>query len=114
MSGDLFGDDPPRCPVHKGPLPCIHCLHRRHDPDTSKAAAHKAPSLVTRHEGMILEALASMPAGGTKDELEAATGLPAVAVARRMRKLADGGSVSDSGERRATPAGRAAIVWEAT
>ena len=49
--------------------------------------------------------------GGAKDEIGAGTGLPAIAVSRRMKTLKEQGRVVDSGVTRKTPAGREAIVW---
>ena len=57
------------------------------------------------------------PAGATDDELDAHFGAVAIRTARVRRcelaRLVNPALVLDSGERRATPSGRSAIVWRA-
>lgn len=84
---------------------------RRDDPDTSHGAAERAAEFAGKHKARILEALRRSPNGATKDEISRVTGIDPVAVARRMRELANEGLVEDSGLRRPTPTGRRAIVW---
>jgi len=91
-----------------------HTLARCDDPATSKVAAAQAEQLVHGHEIRILSFLEACGDrdGRTKDEIARGTGLDAVAVARRMRKLADLGRVEESGTGK-SPAGRPAIRWRA-
>lgn len=92
---------------------------RNTDPSTSHAAAqsvHESWSAVLR--GRVL-ALLDLGAGYTDEELADAYWLrydePATPSGLRTRRaeLVTAGMVADSGERRPTRGGRAAIVWEA-
>ena len=94
-----------------GPLFDWHKLTRSQDPGTSKNAAASSERLIGLHERAIVCALEAMPGGGTKDEIAEQASLDPVAVARRMRKLADEGRVFETGRTRPTPAGRPATVW---
>lgn len=86
-------------------------LFRRSDPVTSKDAGRAArqSGLVSRHERLILEALASGP--GTKDEIAERCGLTEQQVVRRRASLLRHGLVVLTGERRPTPSGNTAEVW---
>ena len=86
-------------------------LARRADPATSKAAAAAAKAFAAGHCRQILESLAAH-GPQTKDELAGHTGLGDIAVARRMKELADGLLVRKSGKTRPTAKGRQATVWE--
>lgn len=85
---------------------------RRSDPQTSHAAALAAETFAGKHASAIFAWLADHPAGGTKDEIAAGTGIDAIAVARRIAELRRAAGVYDSGDTRRTPTGRAAIVWK--
>ena len=102
---DFDGDE-----VELGGLFDPKVLARSTDPGTSKVSAARAESVQARHEQAILDALERIEKG-TKDEIAEATGLDAVAVARRMRRLADAGRVVETTAIGLTPAGRPAIVW---
>lgn len=83
------------------------------DPPTSKAAAGMAVSLAAAHSLRILDWLENAPReGSTKDEIAEGTGLDDVAVARRMRTLADAGLVEEHGIG-LTRKNRPAIRWRA-
>lgn len=91
------------------PLAAAHDpIARRRDPWTSHVAAGQAVALAGRHRRMILAALEE--GGATKDELAERTGLGDVAVARRMRRMANEGLVRESGTK-AGSTGRPCTVW---
>jgi hypothetical protein len=84
------------------------------NPTTSKAAADgmkpTAPALRTR---IVSELQVRADFGATCDELEQAFDLPHQTVSARIRELALGEKIVDSGNKRPTRSGRAAIVWHA-
>lgn len=90
--------------------------HHRHNPrDTEVLAAQ----LVTPKAGTLrLKALAAFrtagSAGLTDQELADVTGLYLYTVAPRRVELVRQGWLSDTGERRTTARGRAAVVWALT
>lgn len=92
-------------------------LHRTTDPETSVDAAEAAGAIIAGHEGMILRTLHSRRSrvwsGLTSEEIGDVTGLGHVAVARRMRAMADRGLVIETSERRVNRSGIKAIVWKA-
>lgn len=66
------------------------------------------------HEALILAALqTAAPEGRTYEEIGAMTGLDKVAVARRLRTMAEKGLVHDTAARRLVSSGRRAMVWVA-
>jgi predicted ArsR family transcriptional regulator len=93
---------------------------RRKDPETSKQAAERVPEFSTDHCTAILEALKQ--GDMTAYEIEAATGIMAHAIGKRlpelekMRKIrvvvvSGHDSVMVSPLTRKTPSGRSARVW---
>lgn len=79
---------------------------------TSVDAALKAKPKIGNRQGLVLTKLRiAGPGGMTDHELTAALGLPLQSVVPRRRELVQLGLVKDSGDRRATPSGRKAIVW---
>lgn len=111
-------DDPlsdPRLDIPSRPLDLPfepYKLARRLDPPTSAAAASAARTLTGNHERIIIAYLEGLPdtRGRTKNEIADALGLDGVAVARRMRRIADAGLAAEAGHG-LTPAGRSAILW---
>ena len=96
-----------------GPLFDPRHAARTLDPPTSKAAAGMAVGLAADHQRRILEWLAGAPReGSTKDQIAKGMGLDDVAVARRMRSLADAGLVEEHGTGLSSR-NRAAIRWRA-
>jgi hypothetical protein len=85
---------------------------RRHDPDTSHVAAHKAGKFAGLHYQIILRALRLAPEGCTIHRLAALTGLDHVAIARRCPELERGGLIVRTNERRSFE-GRTGQVWKA-
>lgn len=78
--------------------------------DTSQAAAQSIDALSMR--GIALEAIKRAGLHGmTSDELEATIGMRHQTASARIRELALGGNIFDSGQRRKTRSGRKAAVW---
>jgi predicted transcriptional regulator len=78
--------------------------------DTSKAAAESINALSMR--GIALETIKRAGLHGmTSDELEATIGMRHQTASARIRELALGGNIFDSGQRRKTRSGRNAAVW---
>ena len=78
--------------------------------DTSEAASRRAQPRAGGDARRIL-ALIRSHRGLTCDEVESLTGLPHQTASARIRGLRSGGLIVDSGERRPTRRGRAAVVW---
>lgn len=81
---------------------------RRSDPATARDAAASVD--VSKQQEMILHYLDWKP--GTTGEIAEYYDLPRDSISPRIRPLVDKGLVIDSGERRAGPSGRKAIVWK--
>src|SRR3990167_5325228 len=79
--------------------------------DTERAAARKVAPRTGTLRAKIVEALQQAPEGLTAYELWDAIGGLQYSVFPRVPELVRAGLVVDSGERRATPSGSAAIVW---
>ncbi len=88
-----------------------HTLAHAHDPETSHDAASRARSLRDRHCRVILTALTAGPK--TAHEIAASTDLDMVQVNRRLHEIGKSGKAWRTGEARATPSGRRAMVWAA-
>ena len=84
------------------------------NPTTSKDAAE---SMKPKASALRLRILAELQVrgsfGATCDELEQAMNLPHQTVSARLREMALKGAIGDSGQKRATRSGRAAIIWHA-
>ena len=82
-----------------------------------EAALGVLPRLKERQMAVLRYLVSIWPAGATDDELDAHFGAVATRTARVRRcelaRLPETPLVLDSGERRATPSGRPAIVWRA-
>lgn len=85
---------------------------RRMDPATSHAAAGAARELARQHHQVILACLVEHGPLG-KDGISARTGLPGVAVARRLPELQAAGLVELTGWHCMSNAGRAEREWRA-
>lgn len=80
--------------------------------DTSVAAGKSIEPHLGRLEFLVLYRIASCPTNGlTCDDVECLEGLSHQTVSARIRRLAQLGRIVDSGLRRKTRSGRAAIVW---
>jgi hypothetical protein len=103
---DLFGHDlfdEPTYPERPG--------HVR-DCDTSTAAADSLDdSLLTRMRAQVFTIIDLRPRGATCDEIEVALNLRHQTASARVRELALGGLIFDTGERRETRSGRPARVY---
>jgi hypothetical protein len=78
---------------------------------TSRVAAMQIKPKAASVRALIFDSLRREPQ--TCDELEIRFGLPHQTCGPRIRELALGGQVRDSGVRRLTRSGREAIVWAA-
>jgi hypothetical protein len=88
---------------------------RADGPETMRAAAESLRGQLGRLQALVLEAVrAAGEAGMTDEELERALGLRHQSVSARRRELVLRGQLADSGDRRRTSSGRAAIVWRPT
>lgn len=86
---------------------------RRADPMPSKVAAEAAESFVHQHHRKILDFLDGIhPRAAHKDDISAATGLDAVAVARRMIEIERARRVERAGYGKLST-GRPATLWRA-
>jgi hypothetical protein len=85
----------------------------RDGPDTEREAAFAIVS-TARQRLLVLRVLGAFPDGLTDDEIAEQTGLYRYSAAPRRYELRDRGLVVDSGDRRLTPHGRRAIVWQIT
>ena len=84
---------------------------RTDDLDTSHTAAERAESMASAHKMAIYAALVT-DGPQTSDEIARKVGLLPHQVIKRVSDLRNEGAVVDSGERRATRAGRPAAVWK--
>jgi hypothetical protein len=90
-------------------------LVRRNGPETSKAAARSMHGNTRSIRARVLRYLIDCGrVGMINEECAAAHGLRTQTQTARMRELVQRGLARDSGERRRTSSGRAAIVWTAT
>ena len=107
------------CPeCHKGVIwyrthPITWGSYRASDPPTSREAAENNAPRAPRHRDLALRVIREHPAGLTDFELADLTGLAQTSIGKRRGELRDRGLVEDSGERRPSPSGSAAIVWRA-
>ena len=81
------------------------------DMDTSLAAARAIVPDLQRLEAVVLADIARCVNGATDYEIECHTGMKHQTASARRRGLVLKGLVEDSGLRRATDTGRAAVVW---
>jgi DNA-binding MarR family transcriptional regulator len=82
-------------------------------PETSRAAYQSLdPETVERNRLRILTYI-GVHGGATCDEIEVALGLLHQSASALIRRLVKQGSLRDTGQRRTTRSGRAAIVWGA-
>lgn len=83
--------------------------------DTEQAAAERVrPRTGTQRRRVLAAFVRAYPEGRTDDELVAELGLTPNSVRPRRVELVRGGWLVDSGERRPTPTGSPAVVWELT
>jgi|GEM_PF-1769928 len=87
---------------------------RNTDPDTSHAAAQRAPTARARDRMLVLHEHAKHPAGLTDFELAANLDRQQTSVGKRRGELRDAGLIHDTGNRWPAPSGSAAIVWALT
>lgn len=80
--------------------------------DTSRSAAEAISHPRGGLQLKVYSAIWNSDAGMTCDEVEEETGMIHQTASARVRELAQRGHIVDSGERRATRSGRAAIVWK--
>jgi DNA-binding NarL/FixJ family response regulator len=87
---------------------------RRSDPNTSLAAGRNAEEsgLISRHEQIILDALAAGP--GSKDEIAARCSLTEQQVIRRRAAMLRKGLVTVTDRVALTPGGQPSEVWRLT
>lgn len=97
------------------PEPLFAPVARNTDPDTSHQAARYAAKTAATHRALALRELATAgPRGLTDFDLAARTRIPQTSIGKRRGELRDAGLVEDSGTRRPSPSGTAAIVWRVT
>lgn len=89
-----------------------HKLHRTTDGDTSIDAAHAAESLRCIHFKKISNTLATLPFGGTAEQIADLLPLDSVQVNRRLGEMEKSGAIERTDERRTKRTGRKAIVWK--
>ena len=87
---------------------------RASDPDTSRAAALRSPSVRGHDRKVVLAAFFSYPEGLTDFELAEIVGRQQTSAGKRRGELRDEGFIEDSGLRRYAPSGSKAIVWKIT
>lgn len=80
--------------------------------ETSRSAAQEIRRALPALESRVLAHLAGMVQGATNEELENALGMGGSTLRPRVVELRNRGLVRDSGKRRNTRSGRAAVVWE--
>lgn len=80
---------------------------------TSLIAAHQITSASKTLRDRVLASICSSANGSTDDEIEIALGLRHQTASARRRELVLLGQIYDSGQRRRTSSGRAAVVWVA-
>jgi hypothetical protein len=85
-------------------------LARRTDPETSHEAAAMAISFISRHQSLVLQALAEMGQAGA-EQIGEQIGMPAYAVRKRTSELERLGLIADTGITRKTSSGRSERVW---
>jgi len=102
----LFDQPPPSKPVTAPYIP---------GSDTSRLAAEAVTPKAGRLQRLVYDFIRECGVWGATDpEIAAALAMqPDTARARRC-ELRDGGYIGDSGDRRLSPAGRAATVWVTT
>lgn len=83
--------------------------------ETSRQAAERITPAASAQAARVLVYIAQRgDAGATDHELQAALGMTGDSERPRRWSLQRAGLIRDSGQRRKSPAGRAAIVWVAT
>jgi predicted ArsR family transcriptional regulator len=90
--------------------PALDPRARRHDPDTSHAAAASMATGAAAHREAILGVL-NDHGDLTPEEIAARCGLSSVQVCRRMKELENAGRAVPTSEQRKTQSGRMARVW---
>ena len=101
-------------PLPQTALPFVS-LAPHSDMDTSLAASKAIVPHLQRLEAVVHEAIMEAGSRGLCDhEIERATGLIHQTASARRRGLVLKGLVVDSGARRKTPSGRAAVAWVVT
>lgn len=80
---------------------------------TSLSAGDSISGAAASLRALVLQTI-TVTGGATCDEVEALTGMKHQTASARVRELAKGGEIVDSGARRETRSGCAAIVWRAT
>jgi hypothetical protein len=83
---------------------------RSTDPATSHEAAAMAISFISRHQSLVLQALADMGQAGA-EQIGEQIGMPAYAVRKRTSELERLGLIADTGITRKTSSGRSERVW---
>lgn len=111
MNDTLFTVTPPR-ETRTAP-PGEFAMVRTSDPDTSKEAAAGATLNAATLRARCLEALRAHADGLTDFELAAHVGSQQTSAGKRRGELVAQGLVRNSGNRRPSPSGAAAIVWRA-
>jgi hypothetical protein len=92
----------------------VRKMARATDPDTSHEAAQDAAGNSDKHRALALRLLEEAgPDGLTDFDLAAATGIQQTSIGKRRGELRDAGLVINSGRKRPSPSGSAAIVWVA-
>ena len=109
MSDTLF-DVPPAREARTAP-PGEFAMVRTSDPSTSKEAAAGASVNAAKLRARCLEVLRAHPAGLTDFQLADLVGSQQTSAGKRRGELVAQGLVRNSGERRPSPSGAAAIVW---
>lgn len=79
--------------------------------DTSRRAAESIEDGLNQMQEQVLSAIRSDASGRTCDEVEHVLALRHQTVSARIRELACKSKIVDSGRRRVTRSGRAAVVW---
>ncbi len=108
--GSLFAPPPPPESVRHATDPHVY-LPADPRPTSAAAAAAALPHTATQRR-RVLDAIRDAGRDGlTDEEVEDALHLGGNSARPRRKELEEGGLIVDSGERRETSTGRAAIVW---
>lgn len=99
-----------RCAACRAAAPSAPAVHGDGS-DTERAAAASVADVTGDLRLRVLGLLRDHPDGLTDDEGGRLMGADRLRFGRRRHELVERGVVVDSGERRATPGGRSAIVW---
>ena len=89
-------------------------MHHRNAPDTERAAAHKVAQTLRGRRLETLQALSTLPAGGTGDKIAQAAGLSVLSIRPRLTELQEMDLIKDTGRRAKNQWQNNEIIWQLT